>query len=55
MSDIYELNGEVFTSVGLYLEALAHEYKTGDGELVLTKLEENGFTLADLGVRPEGV
>lgn len=55
MSDIYEFNGEVFTNVELYLEALAHEYKTGDRELVLTKLEDDGFTLADLGVRPEGL
>ncbi|MBC7746772.1 hypothetical protein H7Y40_02190 [Pedobacter sp.] len=54
MSGVYELNGEVFTSVELYLEALAHEYKTGDSELVLTKLDDDGLALSDLGVRPAG-
>lgn len=54
MADVYELNGEVFTSIELYLEALAHEYASGDSDLVVTKLEEDGLSLSDIGVRPTG-
>lgn len=52
---VYELNGEVYENVEKFLEALAHEYKTGDSELVLSKLDEHGFELSDIGVRPHGV
>lgn len=55
MADAYELDGEIFDSVGAFLEALAHEYKTGDKDLVMSKLNDHGFDLTDLGVRPEGV
>lgn len=54
MSDAYELNGEMFESVGGFLEALAHEYKIGDKNLVMSKLNDHGFDFSDLGVRPEG-
>lgn len=50
----YEFDGELFTSVESFLEAIAHEYKTGDKDLALTALDEYGFELSDLGVRPEG-
>jgi len=50
----YEFDGELFTSVETFLEAIAHEYKTGDSDLALTALDEYGFELSDLGVRPEG-
>lgn len=49
---VYELNGELYEHVGDFLQALAHEYKTGDKELVLSKLEDYGFDLSDIGVRP---
>lgn len=55
MGEAYELGGELFTSVGEFLEALAHEYKTGDKDMVMSKLTEHGFDFSDLGVRPEGV
>lgn len=51
---VYEFNGELFVSVEEFLEALAHEYKTGDRDLALSALDEYGFVLSDLGVRPEG-
>lgn len=54
MGNVYELNGEIFTSVEAFLEALAHEYKSGDRELALSKLDDYGFDISDLGVRPEG-
>lgn len=54
MGTVYELNGELFTSVEDFLEALAHEYKHGDKELALSVLDDNGFELSDLGVRPDG-
>lgn len=50
----YEFDGELFTSVETFLEAIAHQYKTGDRDLALTALDEYGFELSDLGVRPEG-
>lgn len=52
---VYEFNGEVYENVGEFLEALAHEYKAGDKDMVLQKLDEYGFDITDLGVRPEGV
>ena len=54
MGDAYELNGELFTSVEAFLEALAHEYKTGDRELVLSVLDDYGFDISDINVRTEG-
>lgn len=55
VSEVYELNGEIYSSVGEFLEALAHEYKTGDKELALSKLDDYGFDVSDIGVRPGGV
>lgn len=55
MDPVYEFGGELFANEGDFLEALTHEYKHGDTELVVDTLEQYGFTLADLGVRPEGV
>lgn len=54
MGQAYELNGTLYDNVEEFLEACAHEYKTGDSEQVVDKLEEHGFTLADINVRPEG-
>ena len=52
MANAYEFEGELYGSVGDFLNALAHEYKTGDREAVVDALEEYGFTLSDLNVRP---
>lgn len=46
---VYEFNGEIFETVGAFLNALAHEYKVGDQELVKTALEDYGFDLTDIG------
>lgn len=51
---VYELGGEIYEHVEAFLEALAHEYKTGDTDLVLSKLDDYGFDLSDIGVRPSG-
>lgn len=53
--EVYELNGELYENVEVFLEAVAHEYKTGDKDLALSKLDDYGFELSDIGVRPEGV
>lgn len=45
---VYELNGELFETTGAFLDALAHEYKHGDKELVKQKLEDDGFELGDI-------
>lgn len=50
----YEFDGQLFVSVETFLEAIAHEYKTGDKDLALSALDDYGFELSDLGVRPEG-
>ncbi len=54
-NEVYELDGEIFNSASEFLEALAHEYKTGDKKLVLSKLDDYGFEVSDIGVRPGGV
>ncbi len=54
MGEAYELNGELFNNVEEFLDAVAHEYKTGDRDLAVQKLEDYGFTLSDINVRPEG-
>lgn len=52
MGQAFEFDGQLFNSEGEFLDALAHEYKSGDKELVVDALESYGYTLADLGVRP---
>lgn len=52
--EVYEFDGELFENVGDFLQSLAHEYKVGDSELVVSTLEDYGFDLSDIGVRPHG-
>jgi hypothetical protein len=52
---VYEFEGELFENVEEFLQSLAHEYTHGDTELVVDTLENYGFALSDIGVRPEGV
>ncbi len=54
MGQAFEFNGELFDNVEEFLEAVAHEYKTGDSDLALSALDDYGFDLSDIGVRPEG-
>ena len=51
---VYEFEGELFETVGAFLQALAHEYKVGDSDLVISTLEDYGFDITDIGVRPIG-
>lgn len=46
---VYEFGGIIYSNIGEFLDALAHEYKVGDKELVITTLEEYGLALADIG------
>ncbi len=50
----YEFDGQLFESESEFLEALAHEYTSGDTELVVDTLEQYGYSLSDINVRPEG-
>lgn len=50
----YEFDGELYDTVGEFLDALAHAYKSGDKESVVDALEEYGFSLSDIQVRPGG-
>ena len=52
--DVLEFDGELFDTVGDFLQAMAHEYKVGDSDLVVSTLEDYGFELSDIGVRPHG-
>lgn len=52
MGGAYEFDGELFDSAGEFLDALAHAYKTGDREAVVDALEQYGFSLSDINVRP---
>lgn len=55
MGQVYEFDGQRFENVGEFLDAIAHEYKNGDKDLALTVLEDYGFNITDIGVRPEGI
>ncbi len=52
---VYEFNGELYDNVEAFLEAVAHEYKSGDRDLALSALDDHGFELSDIGVRPDGI
>jgi hypothetical protein len=54
MGRAYEFDGVLYDTEGEFLDALAHEYKHGDSNLVVDTLETYGFALTDIGVRPEG-
>jgi hypothetical protein len=51
MGQAFEFDGQLFNTEGEFLDALAHEYKTGDRELVISTLEDYGYGLSDIGVR----
>lgn len=52
MGTVYEFNGEMFESAGEFLDAVAHEYTQGDKQAALDALDEHGFSLSDINVRP---
>lgn len=54
MGQAYEFDGVLYDTEGEFLDALAHEYKHGDSNLVVDTLEKYGFSITDIGVRPEG-
>jgi hypothetical protein len=54
MGEAYEFNGELYNNVEEFLAAVAHEYKEGDRDLALSALDDYGFELSDIGVRPDG-
>ena len=54
MGQGYEFQGTLYKTEGEFLDALAHEYKHGDSNQVVETLENYGFMLSDIGVRPEG-
>lgn len=55
MGEAYEFNGDLYNNVEEFLAAVAQEYKEGDRDLALSALDDYGFELSDIGVRPEGV
>jgi len=55
MGNVYTFDGQLYENVEEFLSAVAHEYKSGDQDLALTALDDYGFSLTDIGVRPEGV
>ena len=48
----YEFDGELFTNEGDFLQAIAHTYRSGDHQTALDGLNDYGFDLSDIGVRP---
>lgn len=54
MGQAYEFNGQLYENVEEFLQAVAHEYKTGDVDLAMSALDDYGFDLTDINVRPEG-
>lgn len=53
MGDAYEFDGVLFNNPEEFLDAVAHEYKSGDKDLALQALEDNGFDISDINVRPD--
>lgn len=49
---VYEFDGTLYDNVGELLDALAHQYKVGDKDLVMSALDDYGFSLEDIGVNP---
>ena len=54
MGQAFEFDGRIFESEGEFLDALAHEYKVGDREMVVDVLEQYGYDVSDINVRPGG-
>jgi hypothetical protein len=52
MGQAFEFDGQRFENEGEFLDALAHEYKNGDRDLVVETLENYGFSVSDINVRP---
>lgn len=52
MAGAYEFDGVLYNNVEEFLQAVAHEYKSGDRDLALSALTDFGFELSDIGVRP---
>lgn len=49
----YEFDGQLYTNVEEFLQSVAHTYKTGDHQTALDALNDYGFELTDIGVRPD--
>lgn len=54
MGRAYEFDGQLFDNEGEFLDAIAHAYRVGDQDLALSTLEDYGFSLSDIGVKPAG-
>lgn len=48
MGNVYEFDGQLFTNVGEFLDAAAHEHRHGDSDLAVQVLEEYGFSVSDI-------
>ncbi len=48
MGNAYELDGQLFTNVGEFLDAVSHEYRQGDKDLAVQTLEDYGFSVSDI-------
>lgn len=48
MGSAYEFDGELFTTVGEFLDAVSHEYRHGDKDMAVQTLEEYGFSVSDI-------
>ena len=52
MGQAFEFDGQLYATEGEFLDAIAHEYKQGDKDLAVETLENYGFSLSDINVRP---
>ncbi len=53
MGEAYEFDGQLFTNSGEFLDAVAHEYKSGDRDMAVQALEDYGFTVGDIGAHTD--
>jgi len=54
MGNAYEFDGQLFTNVGEFLDAVSHEYKHGDADLAVQALEDYGFSVSDISIGDHG-
>ena len=46
---VYEFYGEMYENSGEFLDTLAHEYRVGDRDAVISTIEDYGFDRGDIG------
>ena len=52
MGQAFEFDGIQYDNEGEFLDAVAHAYRGGDHQTALDALEDYGYSMSDIQVRP---